>query len=648
MLQTNVIKLPPSSVPNESSTTMPLKHQGSVIISPKTLSSMYRAKVIDAYRNRRIFTIFGNYNTIRRSLLKRGWLEKLAPGRLTKFQALSEEVLLQNARRGNDYETVAISKIINHLPAFFVWQPKGQRDLYVDVQPFRNRIRRNHFMDFSTKVGLIGCAEQQQWFRQDGVAGMLYPRFFRLGSNQEEKLDFIDEFRRTQCCSLLRFLIRGLDRPQEIIDYEAGTICPTIVQFALGRLKRHLDDWESCGLLDIEQSPVPEEEWQEFLKNSSKVINQKQKIKCTYRELVEFTKNAKNMLTKMEEKQPELKWDGFKNLWILKPGYQSRGLGIVIRNNLEDILQWCSNHANRRYIVQKYIEEPLLIYRTKFDIRLYMLLFIRESTVQIWLYKDCYLRFSSQDYNIDDLNEAIHLTNNSVQKKYKNNKNRDARLPKHNMWSLEQFKTYLKTQQLPEQDIWEKRIFKGFRENLTAVVLASLDETNFNQNSFELYGCDFMLDQQYNPILIEINSTPDLSPSTEVTARICPQAMQDCVKVIVDLTRNSKASTGLFEMVYEVNYKFKPEFNTKEGLNVNGKAIEFAKRPRLAEKPKFLKKSKTDIKKQTNTKPLTDSKPIHVAINSSKKSKTSATNITSNSLNAAAKEALALRYTMSK
>ncbi|XP_065356826.1 tubulin glycylase 3B [Calliphora vicina] len=628
---------------NQNSVGMPmksLKKQDSIIIPPKTLSSMYRAKVIDAYRNRRIFTVFGNYNTIRRSLLKRGWLEKLSPGRHNKLQGLSEEVLLQHARRGNDYESVAISKIINHFPAFFVWQPKGQRDLYIDVHPYRNRIRRAHTIDFSTKVGLIGCAEQQHWFQLDGTAGMLYPRFFRLGANQEEQMAFIDEFRITQCSSFLRYLMRHLDKHEDIIDYEHGTICPTIVHFALGRVKRQLDDWDNIGLLDIEQSQVPEEEWSHFLDNSSKVINHHQKIKCTYRELTEFIKTSKKLLTKMEENHPDLKWDGYKNLWILKPGYQSRGLGIVIRNNLDEILNWCKTHTNRRYIVQKYIEQPLLIYRTKFDIRQYMLVFIRESTVQIWLYTDCYLRFSSQEYSIDDLRESIHLTNNSVQKKYKNKMNRDNRLPKQNMWSLDQFKAYIKTQNISE-DTWNNRVFSGFRENLIAVVLASLDETYLNENSFELYGCDFMLDEQYNPILIEINSTPDLSPSTDVTARICPMVMQDCIKVIVDLPRNSRASTGQFEMVYEVNYKFKQNFNIVEGLNVSGKSLELSKRPRIPERPKFIKRPK--IEKKIETKKISEPKVM-----SPRKSKTSMPNKLSKSLKSAAKEALALRYTLPK
>lgn len=221
------------------------------------------------------------------------------------------------------------------------------------------------------------------------------------------------------------------------------------------------------------------------------------------------------------------------------------------------------------------IENPLLIYKTKFDVRQYMVVYIRETTVQIWLYRDCYLRFSSQEYSTEDLREAIHLTNNTVQKRYKNKLTRDQRLPKHNMWSLEEFKAYLNLQR-PGENIWERHIYKGFKKNLRALVLASLDETMLCENAFELYGCDFMLDEQYNPILIEINSPPDMSPSTVVTKRLCPKVLSDIVKVVVDLPRYKRASTGLFELVYEINYKFKYDRNLKNDLNINGKSINYA------------------------------------------------------------------------
>lgn len=51
--------------------------------------------------------------------------------------------------------------------------------------------------------------------------------------------------------------------------------------------------------------------------------------------------------------------DGFRNLWIVKPGAKSRGRGIQVMNKLEDIIQkiTATNTNDPRFVVQKYIGE---------------------------------------------------------------------------------------------------------------------------------------------------------------------------------------------------------------------------------------------------------------------------------------------------
>ncbi|XP_033173201.1 tubulin glycylase 3B [Drosophila mauritiana] len=569
----------------------------------RQMRNVYRTRVIDAYRNRRIFTVYGNYHTVRRALMRRGWLEKLPASRHAKLQSMSEDALLEHARRGNDYEAVIISKMINHFPAFFIWQGKGQRDLCAEVRPFRNRVRRSQFLDFSTKVGLVGCAEQERWYREDGVCGMSYPRFYRLGGNNlEERMAFIEDYQQTQARSLLLFVREH--QPAELIS-DNGTIFSTTLDFALGKVKKMVRHAEHYSLDDARiKPPTPAEivENQTFMVQSTDVLKSNAKFKVSEKVMAEYARLAGLYLDQIESLRPDYRWDGSRNLWILKPGYQSRGIGIVIRSSLDDILQWTSNNQNKKYIVQKYIERPLLIYRTKFDIRQYMLLTITDTKVSIWTYRDCYLRFSSQEFTMDDLRESIHLTNNSVQKRYKNKTNRDSRLPKNNMWSLDQFKNYLRIMGAPDGS-WSKT-YNGFKQNLVAVVMASLDETELLQNAFELYGCDFMLDEHYNPILIEINSTPDLSPSTEITARICPMVLKDCIRVVVDLPKNPTAATGNFELAFEVNYSINKGADGKP-LELNGKQMTlFENMPRVRNSPRtrLLRKILNNVKTSTTKK----------------------------------------------
>lgn len=47
-------------------------------------------------------------------------------------------------------------------------------------------------------------------------------------------------------------------------------------------------------------------------------------------------------------------------------------------------------------------------------------------------------------------------------------------------------------------------------------LLASKDQVETRKNSYELFGVDIMISSDYNPFLIEINSSPDMSYSTVI------------------------------------------------------------------------------------------------------------------------------------
>jgi tubulin monoglycylase TTLL3/8 len=71
-----------------------------------------------------------------------------------------------------------------------------------------------------------------------------------------------------------------------------------------------------------------------------------------------------------------------------------------------------------QWVVQKYIENPLLVEQKKFDIRVWVLV-TDFNPLTIWIWRECYIRFAPLKYNPDKLeNINMHLTNNALTKKF--------------------------------------------------------------------------------------------------------------------------------------------------------------------------------------------------------------------------------------
>ena len=91
----------------------------------------------------------------------------------------------------------------------------------------------------------------------------------------------------------------------------------------------------------------------------------------------------------------------------------SQGKGIYLTKNVESI-----NKTNP-CIVQRYIDNPLLIDNLKFDLRIYVLL-LGIDPLRIYMYKDGIARFSTEEYEPPKkgnmTNMFIHLTNYSINK----------------------------------------------------------------------------------------------------------------------------------------------------------------------------------------------------------------------------------------
>ena len=88
----------------------------------------------------------------------------------------------------------------------------------------------------------------------------------------------------------------------------------------------------------------------------------------------DFNQRVDDCIKSLQEKFPQFIMNGTKNIWIVKPAGLSRGRGIATYNNLVEILDHVESKESQ-WVVQKYIENPLLMKNRKVDTtRLYYII----------------------------------------------------------------------------------------------------------------------------------------------------------------------------------------------------------------------------------------------------------------------------------
>ena len=111
--------------------------------------------------------------------------------------------------------------------------------------------------------------------------------------------------------------------------------------------------------------------------------------------------------------------EGPDNMWILKPVNLSKGRGIEIFSDLSKLrrrFQRPDPNDPDRYIIQRYIKDPLLLDGKKSEIRMYWLIASLDPFL-VLLYPEGTVRLNTLPYSLDQLdNPLIHVTNAYQQK----------------------------------------------------------------------------------------------------------------------------------------------------------------------------------------------------------------------------------------
>lgn len=261
----------------------------------------------------KIFSLSGNLEPLKESLLKRGWTE---------------------------------CKNIES-PCQFVWTQKK----YFNVESSNgisptlvNRIQRRKLFDFTMKEGLKNCAEDYQ-------NSVETPRTHII-EDAESKEIFLVDVTLTKSISFLKFLnsidLRSaLSASSSLCLIEFVNYAKNVIKL-MENIKNHEDIDEDLSL------NLPKH----YLRMIPAILKNKKKFKLMENfEQDTLKSEIEKTLKSVEEIWPERRYDALESLWIIKPANGSCGKGIMLKNSEEEVLKIVKSKFNRKFIIQKYIGE---------------------------------------------------------------------------------------------------------------------------------------------------------------------------------------------------------------------------------------------------------------------------------------------------
>nr|XP_034358888.1 inactive polyglycylase TTLL10 isoform X1 [Arvicanthis niloticus] len=248
-------------------------------------------------------------------------------------------------------------------------------------------------------------------------------------------------------------------------------------------------------------------------------------------------------------------------MWICKPTASNQGKGIFLIRSQEEaaalqaktqsieddpIYRKMPFRAPQARVVQRYVQNPLLLDGKKFDVRSYML--IACAMPYMVFFGHGYARLTLSLYNPHSSDLSGHLTNQFMQKKsplY-------MLLKESTVWSMEHLNRYIndkfrKTKGLPRD--WVFTTFtKRMQQIMSHCFLAVKSKLECKLGYFDLIGCDFLIDENFKVWLLEMNSNPALHTNCEVLKEVIPGVVMETLDLALETCQKSLHSQKMLPL----------------------------------------------------------------------------------------------------
>jgi hypothetical protein len=241
--------------------------------------------------------------------------------------------------------------------------------------------------------------------------------------------------------------------------------------------------------------------------------------------------------------------------YVMKVGFGAhRAMGVFLLDHNETQLRKeeyangdLCGALNQSLIAQTYITNPLLLdLNNKFDFRVYML--VASTNPLIVYYHDGFLRVSLQVYDKHSSDKSVHLTNTHLakdifaiaeEKGINLNGMNAEQLKNYQMWTFEKLEKYLYEVGKTDDPNWASSYLRpAFHKAFIHSARMSAHAFWKQSNVYEMFGLDFMLDDQLNLWFIECNASPQLIGTNEMKTAFLVRMLKDLFEIQYNLYRS--------------------------------------------------------------------------------------------------------------
>jgi len=211
-------------------------------------------------------------------------------------------------------------------------------------------------------------------------------------------------------------------------------------------------------------------------------------------------------------------------IYILKKNIQ-RQEGLKITKNKKEINDGLKN---KYVIAQELLQDPLIIDNRKTNMRFYLLLVCENGNITAYLHDEGFMYYTSKNFKKNSIDHDVNITTGYIDRKVYDN----------NPLTLGDFRNYIDNNYKNSNiNITSTQIFNRILEVINKLVQAigftvCQDKNLFKCNTFQIFGVDVALNDNFIPQIMEVNKGPDLGGKDERDLSIKKKVVVDMLNIV--------------------------------------------------------------------------------------------------------------------